>query len=77
MSPISEATTNDAFHEQEAATTSLGPMIHEDYIPSNGDLADSLSDLTLMANDDVGQDPYQRSPYGSRPMEDSSPDVSL
>ncbi|KAE9328769.1 hypothetical protein PF008_g16103 [Phytophthora fragariae] len=77
MSPISEATTNGAFHEQEAATTSLGPMIQEDYIPSNGDLADSLSDLTLMANDDIDQDPYQRSPYGSRPMEDSNPDVSL
>ncbi|KAL4094510.1 hypothetical protein PRIC1_010171 [Phytophthora ramorum] len=76
MSPISES-TNGNFHEQETATSSLGPMIQEDYIPSNGDLADSLSDLTLMANDDVDQDPFQRSPYGSRAMEDSNPDVSL
>ncbi|GMF41352.1 unnamed protein product [Phytophthora fragariaefolia] len=77
MSPISEATTNGAFHNQPPATSSLGPMIQEDYIPSNGDLADSLSDLTLMANDDIGHDPYRQSPYGSRPMEDSNPDVSL
>ncbi|CAH0490579.1 unnamed protein product [Peronospora farinosa] len=77
-SPVSEATTNSAFQEQdEAGTTSLGPMIQEDYIPSNGDLADSLSDLTLMANDDVGEDHFQRSPYGFQSMEDSNSDVSL
>jgi sorting nexin-1/2 len=80
MHPIAEATTHGAFHEEEATATSLGPMIQEDYIPSTGDLADSLSDLTLMADD--GQDPYPQfdeelSPYGSRPMQDSNPDVSL
>ncbi|CAH0482791.1 unnamed protein product [Peronospora belbahrii] len=75
-SPVSEVTTNDTFQEQEeTATTTLGSMIQEDYIPSNGDLTDSLSDLTLMANDDIDEDPFQRSPYGSRAMEDSNPDV--
>ncbi|KAG3100634.1 hypothetical protein PI124_g10431 [Phytophthora idaei] len=77
MSPILEATTNGSFQERETPAASIGPVIQEDYIPSNGDLADSLSDLTLMANDSVDEDPFQRSPYGSRPMEDSNPDVSL
>eukprot|EP00644_Phytophthora_capsici_P011304 jgi/Phyca11/506259/fgenesh2_kg.PHYCAscaffold_18_\ len=76
MGPISEATSNGAFQEQVTPTTSPGPVFQEDYIPSNGDLADSLSDLTLMANDGV-EDPFQNSPYGSQPMEDSNPDVSL
>ncbi|RLN50970.1 hypothetical protein BBJ29_005675 [Phytophthora kernoviae] len=79
MSPISEGATNGNFQEQETAPTSLGPVIQEDYIPLNGDLADSLSDLTLLVDADVGQDPYprqydeQRSPYG----QGSNPDVSL
>lgn len=79
MSPVMEtAAINGNFHDQEATPASLGPVIQEDYIPSNGaDLADSLSDLTLMSNDDAGHDPYprdyddERSPYGS------NPDVSL
>ncbi|RLN14208.1 hypothetical protein BBJ28_00004769 [Nothophytophthora sp. Chile5] len=90
MSPISETAAvefNGNASDQETATsTSIGPqsLIQEDYIPSNGDLADSISDLTLMLDDDEAQDPYprqlngqQRSPYGSRAMEESNPDVSL
>ncbi|KAF4043209.1 Vps5-like protein [Phytophthora infestans] len=76
MSPVSEA-TNGSFQERDAHSASIGPVIQEDYIPSNGDLADSLADLTLMANDSADEDPFQRSPYGSRPLEDSNPDVSL
>lgn len=76
MSPVSEA-TNGSFQERDAHSASIGPVIQEDYIPSNGDLADSLADLTRMANDSADEDPFQRSPYGSRPLEDSNPDVSL
>uniref|UniRef100_M4BPB5 PX domain-containing protein n=1 Tax=Hyaloperonospora arabidopsidis (strain Emoy2) TaxID=559515 RepID=M4BPB5_HYAAE len=79
VSPVSQNMTDSALREEEeeAATTAHGPVIQEDYIPSNGDLAESLSDLTLMANDDEDEDPFQYSPYGSRATGDLNPDVLL
>uniref|UniRef100_A0AAV1V8U6 Uncharacterized protein n=1 Tax=Peronospora matthiolae TaxID=2874970 RepID=A0AAV1V8U6_9STRA len=84
VGPVSQDTVDSALREEEAAeeeetaTTTLGSMIQEDYIPSNGDLTDSLSDLTLMANDDdEDEDLFQHSPYGSRATGDLNPDVLL
>ncbi|CAI5719076.1 unnamed protein product [Hyaloperonospora brassicae] len=77
-SPVSQVMTHGALRaEEEAAAARHGPMIQEDYIPSNGDLAESLSDLTLMANEGDVEDPFEHSPYGSRATGDSNPDVSL
>ncbi|TDH74219.1 hypothetical protein CCR75_001458 [Bremia lactucae] len=77
VTPGMEASTNGAFHQQDARVGSCGPMIHEDYIPSNQQVTESFSDLTLMDHDRRGEDLYQRSPYGSRPLEDSNSDVAI
>ncbi|KAI9918456.1 hypothetical protein PsorP6_011961 [Peronosclerospora sorghi] len=74
------AAATPAHEEAKAATNALGPVIQEDYIPSHGDdVSERLSDLTLMGHAATAEedDPFQRSPYDSHPLEDSTSDLSL